>query len=82
VQRVAQRARDLSADTQRKLKANEVTISKAPERGDLKPLLEDKAIVNMLKSVEKTAVGKKAKAENDKADSRVVKGLDRRDGGP
>jgi hypothetical protein len=51
-----------------KLKAKDITVSETPDRRNLKILFTDNAIVDMLEFVEKTEVGKRPGAENDKVD--------------
>lgn len=62
-----------------RLKARNIAVSETPDRRNLKTLFEDNAIVDMLKSVENTEVGKRQGAEDDKGDSWDVERLDRRD---
>jgi hypothetical protein len=62
-----------------KLKAKVLTVSKMPDRKNLEVMFADKATVDMLEFVEKTEVGKRAGAENDKVDSWDVERLDQRD---
>jgi hypothetical protein len=63
-----------------KLKAKDMTVSETPDRRKLKTLFTDNAIVDMLEFVEKTEVGKRPGAENDKVDLWDVERLDKRDG--
>jgi hypothetical protein len=63
-----------------KLKAKDITVSETPDRRNLKILFTDNAIVDMLEFVEKTEVGKRPGAENDKVDLWDVERLDKRDG--
>lgn len=62
-----------------KLKAREIAVSETPDRRNLKTLFEDNAIVDMLKFVENTEIGKRQGAGEDKTDSWDVERLDRRD---
>jgi hypothetical protein len=64
----------------KKLKAKHITVSETPDRRNLKILFADNAIVDMLEFVEKTEVGKRPGAENDKVDLWDVERLDKRDG--
>jgi hypothetical protein len=64
----------------KKLKAKDITVSETPDRRNLKILFPDNAIVDMLEFVEKTEVGKRPGAENDKVDLWDVERLDKRDG--
>jgi hypothetical protein len=63
----------------KKLKAKDITVGEAPDRRNLKILLTDNAIVGMLEFVEKTEVGKRPGAENNKVDLWDVERLDKRD---
>jgi hypothetical protein len=63
-----------------KLKAKDMTVSETPDRRKLKTLFTDNAIVDMLEFVEKTEVGKRPGAENDKVDLWDVERLDKRAG--
>jgi ABC-type thiamine transport system ATPase subunit len=63
-----------------KLKAKDMTVSETPDRRKLKILFTDNAIVDMLEFVEKTEVGKRPGAENDKVDLWDVERLDKRAG--
>lgn len=63
-----------------KLKAKDIAASETPERKNLKTLFEYNAIVDMLEFVEKTEIGKRPGAGNDKADSWDAERLNRRDG--
>jgi hypothetical protein len=49
--------------------AEDITVSETPDRRDLKFLIEDDAIVDMLEFVDKTEVGKRSGADNNKVDS-------------
>jgi hypothetical protein len=60
----------------RKLKAKEITVSETPDRRNLETLFADNAIVDMLEFVEKTEVGKRPGAENNKVDSWDIERLD------
>jgi hypothetical protein len=62
-----------------KLKAKDITISETSDQKNVKVLFEDNAIADMLEFVEKTEVGKRPGAENDKVDSWDIERLDRRD---
>jgi hypothetical protein len=64
----------------KKLKAKDITVNETPDRRNLKILFTDNAIVDMLEFVEKTEVGKRPGAENDKVDLWDVERLDKRDG--
>jgi hypothetical protein len=56
-----------------------ITVGEAPDRRNLKILLTDNAIVDMLEFVEKTEVGKRPGAEKNKVDLWDVERLDKRD---
>jgi hypothetical protein len=60
----------------RKLRAKGITISETRDRGNLKILFEDNAIVDMLEFVEKTKVGERPGAETNKVDSWDMERLD------
>lgn len=62
-----------------RLKARDIAVSQTPDRRNLKTLFEDNAIVDMLKFVENTEVGKRQGAGDDRIDSWDVERLDRRD---
>jgi hypothetical protein len=62
----------------KKLEAKDITVSETPDRRKLKILFSDNAIVDMLEFVEKTEVGKRPGAENDRVDSWDVERLDKR----
>jgi hypothetical protein len=53
----------------KKLKAKDIIVSETLDRRNLKILFIDNAIVDMLKFVEKTEVGKRLGAEYNKVDS-------------
>jgi hypothetical protein len=59
-----------------KLKAKDITVSETPDRRNLKILFEDNAIVDILEFVDKTEVGKRPGAENNKVDLWDAKRLD------
>lgn len=61
-----------------KLKARDIAVSETPDRRNLKILFGDNAIVDMLKFVENTEIGKRQGAGDDKIDSWDVERLDRR----
>jgi len=63
----------------KKLKAKDITVTEMPEGRNLDILFADNAIVDMLELVEKTEVGKRPGAENNKVDSWDVERLDQRD---
>jgi DNA primase len=63
----------------KKLKGKDITVSEIPEGRNLEILFADNAIVDMLEFVEKTEVGKRPGAENDKVDSWDIEQLDQRD---
>jgi hypothetical protein len=62
-----------------KLKAKDLTVSEMPARRNIEVLFADKATVDMLEFVQKTEVGKRPGAGNDKVDSWDVERLDQRD---
>lgn len=53
----------------RKLNTKNITISETKDRRNIGILFGKKAIVDVLKFVEKTEVGKRLVAESDEADS-------------
>jgi hypothetical protein len=62
-----------------KLKAKDITVSETPDWRDLEILSRDNTIVDMLRFVEKTDMGKRPGAGDDKIDSWDVERLDQRD---
>lgn len=60
----------------RSLTAKDITLSETPDRRNLKILFDDKAVVDMLKFVEKTEVGKRPEAEIHRAGSWNIERLD------
>lgn len=62
-----------------RLKAKDIAVSDTPDRRNLETLFEDNDIVDMLKFVENTGVGKRQGAGDDKGDSWDVERLERRD---
>lgn len=59
-----------------KLKAKDIKISETSDRRNLKILFGENAIVDMFQFVEKTEVGKRPEAENNKVNSWNMKRLD------
>jgi hypothetical protein len=62
-----------------KLRAKDIIVSGIPDRRNLEILFRDNAIVEMLKFVEKTEVGKRPEVRDDKVDLWDVERLDQVD---
>jgi hypothetical protein len=64
----------------KKLEAKNITVNETSDRRNLEILFTDNATVDMLEFVEKTGVGERPGAENDRVDLWDVERLNKRDG--